>query len=265
MLIIGEVINGSNKAVKEAVMKRNDEFIKELAHRQVQSGADYIDVNVGVGKGDREQEIADMQWAVLAIQEVVDKPLALDTTDPYVLEAGLKVHRGQAMINSVSAESERMDAFFTLAREFGAKAVALPITDKGIPATPREKLGVIEYLINQSLKNRVKPKELYFDPLALPVSVEADSGANVLQTLAMIKEIPEVKTTVGLSNISYGMPVRELLNQSFLLLAMQNLDAVILNPLDKSLRGALVAGAALLGRDRLCMDYIRAYRRGELS
>ena len=265
ILLIGEIINGSNKAVKEAILTRNSPYIKMLALKQAQSGAHYIDVNVGVGKGERQQEISDMKWAVAVIQATVDKPLAIDTTDPYVLEAGLKVHKRQAIINSISAETDRMDAFFTLAREFNTKVIALPITDHGIPATPGEKIGVIEHLLSEAIKNRIAPQDIFFDPLALPVSVDASSGAHVLKTLALIKKIPEVKTAVGLSNISYGMPERELLNYAFLLLAMQHLDAVIMNPLDKSLMRAKLAGAVLLGQDRLCMDFIRAYRRGELS
>ncbi|RQD74172.1 MAG: methyltetrahydrofolate cobalamin methyltransferase [Candidatus Syntrophonatronum acetioxidans] len=263
ILIIGELINASNKSVQKAIINHDEEFVTNLAEKQAASGAHYIDVNVATGKGEQKQEIEDMDWAVKIIQEKVDKPICIDTTDYKVLEAGLKAHKGQAMINSISHEGGRLQEFLDLASEYGAKSIALPITEKGIPSTFEERLEVCEKIIEESVKNNYNKEDLYFDPLVLPISVDTQNGLITMKTLEGIKSM-EAKTTIGLSNLSFGMPERELLNKAFLLIVMQYLDSVIMNPLDQEMKKLIIAGNAVLGRDKMCMNYLRAYRNKEL-
>ncbi len=244
-------------------MNHDEEFFKNLAVKQVESGAHYIDVSVASGKADKNQEIKDMEWAVKIIQEVVDVPLAIDTTDPDILEAGLKHHKGQAMINSISYESlDRLDIFLELAKKYQAKLVALPTTDKGIPPTPEERIEVCMYIIGAAKKHDIKIEDIYFDPLVLPISVDINNVVTAIETLKGIKALsPKTKTTLGLSNVSFGMPNRDVLNQAFLLLALKYLDSAILNPLDEELIGFLTAGETLLGDEKMRSNYLRAFRK----
>lgn len=219
---------------------------------------------MATGKGEQKQEIEDMEWAVKIIQEKVDKPLSIDTTDYKVLESGLKAHKGQAMINSISYEGGRLKEFIELASEYGAKSIALPITEKGIPPTFEERLEACEKIVEEAEKNNYNKENLYFDPLVLPISVDTNNGLITLKTLEGIKSKLEANTTIGLSNLSFGMPKRELLNKAFLLIVMQYLDSVIMNPLDQEMKKLIIAGNAVLGRDKMCMNYLRAYRNKDL-
>jgi len=249
--------------VGKALLNHDENFFKDLAARQVASGAHYIDVSVASGKADKNQEIKNMEWAVKTIQEEVDKPLAIDTTDPDILKAGLKNHKGQAMINSISYESlDRLTAFLELAKEYQAKLVALPTTDKGIPPTAEERVDVCMYIIGEARKYGIDMEDIYFDPLVLPISVDVNNSVTALDTLKKIKSLsPRTRTTLGLSNVSFGMPNRDVLNKSFLLLALKYLDSAILNPLDEGMMSFLTAGGALLGDEKMRADYLRAFRK----
>lgn len=251
--------------MKKALLGHDEDFIRDAAEEQARKGAGYIDVNVATGKGSPGQEKKDMGWAVRLVQEASGKPVAIDTTDPAVLEAGLQAHQGQAMINSITGEKDRLEDFLKLAGRYQSLVIALPISDRGIPPTPEERLEVCHGILEEAQRHQVPPSHLYFDPLVLPVSVETGHGLRSIETLEGIKKIPGVKTTLGLSNISYGMPQRKLLNRAFLALCLRYLDSAILDPLDQPLVALLRAGNTLLGKDKMCMDYLKAYRRGELG
>lgn len=266
MLVIGELINATRKQVRRAVLEHDREYIQKLARRQAERGADYIDVNVSTGSGKQDKEAEDMAWAVQAVQEAADRPVAVDTTSPAVLEAGLAVHHGQALINSISAEKERMEPFLALAVKYKAPLVALAVSDEGIPEDVEGRLAICEGLVKKLEAGGVKRENIYFDPLVFPLGVDHQNAVVTLEALREIKSrVKGVKTTLGLSNVSHGLPARSLLNRSFLALAMQwGLDSAILDPLDRQLMSTVAAVQALLGHDPYCGGFLKAYRRGDL-
>ena len=263
ILIIGELINASIKSVRSAVLNKDPRFLQELAQKQAARGVDYLDVHMATGRGS-QQEAEDMAWAVQVIQEAVGLPLAIDTVDPRVLKAGLQIHRGRALVNSISAELGRLEPFLELAKGFRCQVVALPIREQ-IPATPEERLVVCAELLEKIVTTGLAREDVYFDPLVLPLSVNINHPQITLETLRAIKKM-SAKTLLGLSNVSFGLPRRDLLNATFLVLARQaGLDAAILNPLENNLLAAVKAVEALLGADLHCLNFLRAYRQGKLG
>lgn len=264
-LVIGEKINASRRDVRQALESRDTHYLQDLAKRQADSGADFIDANVGTGKP--EDEAAHMEWLVGILQEVVDRPLAIDTADPEVLEAGLAKHRGLAMVNSITGEQRRLDSFLPLIEKYQASCIALAIDEGGIPETAEQRLAACQMILRQAQERGIDKERIYFDPLVLPLSADPGQGLIALETLRLIKSnIVGAKTISGLSNVSYGLPKRGLVNRVFLSMCLAaGLDSVILDPLDQRLLSVLKAAEALLGRDRYCKKYLRAYREGKLS
>ncbi|MFZ5633006.1 MAG: dihydropteroate synthase [Bacillota bacterium] len=266
ILIVGELINASIKAVRQAVIERDAGFIRDLARRQAAKGVHYLDVCVSTGQGDENIEAKNMAWVVESIQKEVDLPLSIDTTSAVVLREGLEAHRGEAMINSVSAEGERLRPFLEICAGYGGPVVALPVTDKGIPATAEGRLDVCRMIVEKAAEVGVAAERLFFDPLVFPLGVDHKNSLLALETLRGIRQIPGVKSIMGVSNISFGLPRRELFNRTFLVLAArEGLDAVLMNPLDGEMMPSLLAAEALLGRDEMCMRFLKAYRKGLLG
>jgi len=265
MLIIGELINATRKTIREAVIKKDQDFLQDIASKQDEAGAHYIDVNVATGAGKQEKEVEDMQWAVNIIKEVSNKPLAIDTSSPAVLAAGLQVHGPGAMINSISAEEGRLEDFMKLAQEHDCLAIALPIGDKGVPGTVEERLQVSRIILEAAEKADFPADRLYFDPLSMPLGVDDQNGLLTLETIRAMKKDLGVKTALGLTNASHGLPRRELLNRTFLTLALhEGLDAALMNPLEKGVMSSLLAARVCLGQDSYCGGYLRAFRSGRL-
>ncbi len=264
MIVVAELINASGKKVKEAIINRDGDFIADLARRQSEAGADYIDVNVATGSGDASGEAEDMKWALDVIMNAVDKPIAVDTTDPKVLEVGLDMCGEGTFINSVNAEKGRLDSFLELARKYNSPAMALPIKES-IPEDVEGRVEVADEIIKAADQVGVPRENLYFDPLAMPISVDHNNAFTTMEALRRIKEYEGVKSTIGLSNISYGLPKREILNRAFLLLCMQQgLDSAIMNPMQSGIMSIIKAGNVLLGKDPMCGQYLKAYRKGLL-
>ena len=239
MLIIGEKINASIEAVGKAILDRNVEFITELAKAQEAAGADFIDVNAG---GEVSQGKESIKWLVETIQSVTQKPLSIDSDNPEVIKAGIEVYGERDLIvNSVSAEPERLYTVGPLAAERKAKVIALAMGAEGIPDNVEQRLEDCETIMDALTGMGIKEEQVYFDPLVMPVSVGPRNGIVTLQTIEEIKaRFPNSKTVVGLSNISFGLPDRRLLNHSFLMLAFQaGLDAAIMDPLDRKLMSAV--------------------------
>jgi 5-methyltetrahydrofolate--homocysteine methyltransferase len=261
MLIVGELINTSRRAVEKAVRERNRVPIQSLAVRQADAGADYIDVNAGTFV-DREVEL--LPWLVETVQEAVDLPLCLDSPNPKALEAAMAVHRGVPFINSISLEKERCEAMLPLVTAHPCKLVGLCMKRAGMPATAGERIDAADELISVLTGAGMDPADLYLDPLVQPVSVDIRMGRAVLEAISGIKErFPAVHTICGLSNISFGLPERHRINRCFLSLAMQGgLDAAILDPTDHRLAAALRTTALLLGQDEYCSEFIEAYEKG---
>ena len=266
MLIIGEKINASIKSVRTAIMERDVNLLQNLAKSQAESGADYIDVNVSTEKG-RDFDIESMEWAVEKIQEVVDKPLTIDSPDAKTLEAGLRRCQQKAMINSVTAEPGKLENILPLAKEFDSEIIALALGDEGIPPDVEGRLRACQKIAESAQKQGIALEKLYFDPLVLTVSADNSQGLITLEALRGIKsQLPEAKTTLGLSNISFGLPGRSLVNRSFLLMAIYaGLDSAVIDPLDRKLMSVVKAGEMVLGKDNYCVNYLRAYKKGLLE
>ena len=262
MLIIGELINTSRKAVKPAVEQRDVAFIQELAKKQVESGAHYVDVNCGTLVHD---EVETMEWLVRTIQGVVSAPLCIDTPRTEALEAGLAtVKNGQPMVNSITAEKERYAKVLPLVLKYKAKVVALCMDDKGVPESGEQRIAIVRTLIKDLTSAGVPEDDIYLDPLVTPISTGDGCGNDVLDTVRFIrKEYPRVHAVCGLSNVSYGLPNRKILNQVFMIQTMgAGMDAYILDPLDKAMMGFVYASQALLEQDSFCMQYLSAHRKG---
>ena len=265
MLVLGENINATNKSVGEAITHKDEAFLEELARVQAAAGADYIDVNAGTGRTSAEQEIADMEWLVEVVQTATDRPLAIDSDNPQVIEAGLRRYRGQRpIINSVNAETEKLRALGHLAVEHDAWLVALTMGSGGIPSSMEERLDACDRIVEGLSASGVATERILFDPLVLPISVDSSQGIVTLRTLEQVKSrYPEAGTILGLSNISYGLPQRKAVNRAFLLMAAYaGLDAVIMNPLDTSTMGLVKVADMLIGNDPYCRGYLKAHRRG---
>lgn len=262
MLIVGELINTSRKAVGEAVDKKDVQYIQQVALEQVASGADYIDVNCG---NKVFEELTNMEWLVNTIQAVTDKPLCIDSPNPAALEVGLKLCKcAKPMINSISDEGHRFEEVLPLVLKYNAKIVALCMDDKGMPDTAADRMRVTDNLYRKLTEAGVKDDDIYFDPLVKPVSSVGSAGVEVLETIKLIKQnYPQTHFMCGLSNISYGLPERKVLNRLFVAQTMAlGMDGYILNPNDKSMMGVIHAAKALLGQDDYCMGYLKAYRQG---
>ncbi len=261
MIIIGELINTSRKAIAPAVDQRDKTYIQELARKQVEAGANYVDVNAGTKIHDEPEILA---WLVKTVQEAVDVPLCIDSPNPKAIEAALEVHQGQALVNSITGERERYETILPLIVKRRARVVALCMDDTGMPETASQRLAIVNVLARELLDAGIRKEDIFFDPLVKPISVNTNFGMEVLETILQIHQKYEgIHTTCGLSNISYGLPNRKLLNQAFLVLCMANgMDSVILDPLDKTMMSLLIASKALLGRDEYCVEYLTAYREG---
>jgi len=263
MLIIGERINTSRKAIEEAVEKKDAKVIQDEAKVQVEAGAQMLEVNCGT-RINTEPE--DMAWLVKTMQEVVEGPLSIDSPNPKAIEAGLAVHKGRAIVNSITAESERAGVILPLVKKYNSQLVALLMDERGMPKTSEERLTIAKKIMGLVTEYGIKEEDLYLDPLVRPVSTESEQVGEVLKTIRSIRSLGRVKSIVGLSNISFGLPKRSLINRTFLALALEaGLDAAIIDPTDPQMIATLKASNALLGKDEYCLEYIAAHREGKLK
>ena len=266
MIIIGELINGTRKAVAAAIAQRDAESIRDLVNRQEAAGAAFIDCNAGT-PADREPE--DMVWLVRTIQEATALPLAVDTPSAKAAEAGLDAYVGSAtpMLNSVTLEKDRVANILPIAAERKTNLVCLAMDDRGVPCLPGQREDNAKRLIDTCVSAGLPPANLYVDPVVTMQAHDTNSGPSILHAIAAIKEFaPEVHITAGLSNISFGLPNRKLLNRVFLALCMgRGMDSAILDPTDEQLMAVCITAEALLGRDEWCMGYITAGRAGKLG
>jgi cobalamin-dependent methionine synthase I len=263
MIIIGEKINATLAPVKPIILNRDATALLELARGQAKAGANFLDVNVGTGVGSQADEAEGMKWAVETIQAEVELPLCLDSADPAVLEAGLAANSRQpCMINSTSGEPEKLAGIVPLAAKYNTSLVALTMDEAGIPKTVEDRLRAGGKIVAACEKYGVPLKQVLFDSLVLPISTDITYGMVTLKTIAQLKAShPEAKTVLGLSNISYGLPARSRLNVAFLHMAIAfGLEAAIIDPLDQELMAAVTTGEVLVGRDRHCRRYTRAFR-----
>ena len=262
MLIVGELINSSRKDIKPAVESKDAAYIQKIAKEQVEAGAHYVDVNCGT-QVFNEPEV--MEWLVKTVQEAVDAPLCIDSPNEKALEVGLALTKTKKpMVNSITAEKERFEIILPLVQKYNAKVVALCMDDSGMPETAEDRIAIVDKLVKDLTSNGVVEDDIYLDPLVKPVSTGDKAGVEVLETVRYIREkYPNVHAICGLSNISYGLPNRKILNHTFMVQTMtMGMDAYILNPLDKKMMGLIYSSLATLGRDPFCGNYLTAFRKG---
>lgn len=264
LFIVGERINTSRKPIDKAVRARDVAYLQREAVEQVKAGAQMVDVNAGTFL---EEEPEVLTWLVRTVQEAVDAPLCIDSPNPAAIRAALQEHRGQALINSITGEKARFDELLPIVKDHGCSVVALCLDDAGMPSTAQQAVDKGSRLVDALLEAGIPDASILVDPLVRPVSTDPAAGVAVLQTIRAIEEkYPGVGTICGLSNVSFGLPLRRLLNQTFLIACLAaGLDAAIMDPLDDRLMALLRAAEALLGRDEYCTGYIRAYREGKLG
>ena len=261
MQIIGEKINGTCKRVAQAIAERDVAFIHDLAQRQADAGAAWLDVNAGTHPS---READDLVWLIENIQVVTETPLCLDSVNPAALRAAIKAVNKTPMINSISGEPDRLKGILPIAVANNCPVIVLAMDGKGIPRTIEDRVAVIRRVVAEARRQGLPDNNLYVDPLAMTISTDTDSANIALGTLRAIRaEFPQAHLTCGLSNISFGLPARSYINRVFVTLAMQaGLDSAILDPLDQEMKAAILTTELVLGRDRHCLNYTRAFRAG---
>ncbi|MDP4118648.1 MAG: homocysteine S-methyltransferase family protein [Bacillota bacterium] len=253
-LIIGERINPTGKkAFKEALRNHDIGYILNEGITQQDSGAHVLDVNVGLPEID---EPAMMKEAVCELQSITDLPLQIDTSDYFAMENALRIYNGKSMINSVSGKQESMDAVFPLAAKYGGVIVALTLDEKGIPENAAGRFEIAEKICREAARYGILKKDLVIDPLAMAVSSDPKSADVTLEALRMLTNAG-YRTSLGVSNISFGLPVREYINSTFFTMALENgLSAAIMNPKSAAMLSVWHSFRALKGLDKACSDYI---------
>jgi 5-methyltetrahydrofolate--homocysteine methyltransferase len=259
--IVGERINTTLKNVKQAVEKRDAAYIQDDVKKQEAAGVTYIDVNAGARFG---KELPDMEWLLDVIQEVVSVPLALDSPNPEVLEMALGKVKQRPLINSISLESDRFDRMMSFLKGKDCRITALCMDDTGMPSSVDDVFKRARRLVEELEGIGFAREDIFVDPLIQPVSVNTQNGKMALMAVQRIMtEIPGVHTIGGLSNVSFGMPQRKIINRNFLTLLMgQGFDAAILDPLDTALMAVLSTVEMLLGDDEYCLNYLSRVREG---
>ncbi len=255
---IGERINPTGKKLLSAELKEgNVSIIRDEAKRQAYAGADILDVNVGAPGVD---EIKMMERGVFTVQDAVNLPLMLDSNNPSVLEAGLKVSDGKVIINSVNGEEKSLKTILPLAKRYGAAVLGLALDEKGIPKTARGRFKIADRILKRAIKIGIPKEDVLIDCLTLTVSAEPTQALETLKALKIIKDKLGLSTILGVSNVSFGLPSRPIINSAFLTMALESgLDASIINPMDSRMMEAFDASAVLIGKDIRADRYIKRY------
>ncbi|MBI5124045.1 MAG: dihydropteroate synthase [Candidatus Omnitrophica bacterium] len=261
MIIIGELINGMYKDVGKAIVNKETDIIQHLAIDQVKKGASVLDVNTGpYSKNPKD----DMKWLVESIQAVADVSISLDSTKADVIEEGLKLVKKRAIINSTSADEEKMALVFGLAKRYNAQVIGLTMDKSGVPNSKEKRLELAATIVAKAMEYGMNTDDLYLDPIVLPVNVAQNQGIEVLESIREFRLLcdPAPNTTVGLSNVSQGTKARSLINRTFLTMAIANgLTSAILDPLDKELMDALITAELILNKSIYCDSFLDAYRK----
>lgn len=256
--LIGERINPTGKKKLSAALLEGDlDLVRSLAVSQVEAGADILDVNVGAAGVD---EVTLLPRAVQAVMEVVDAPLCIDSDDPAALTAALKVYKGKPIINSVNGQDERLEVILPLVKEHGAAVIGLCMDDEGIPKDADRRVAIARKIIEHAEAMGIPRGDVIIDSLALTVGAESDAALITLETVRRVRDEFGVNQTLGASNVSYGLPDRDVVNWAFLALVI---GAGVTCPVVhvKRVRPAILAADLLLARDNYAMRYIKAYRK----
>ncbi len=254
-VLIGERLNPTGKKLmKEALRSGNRDYILSEAIGQSDRGAHILDVNVGLPDID---EIAVLKDSVESIQAVCDLPLQIDTSDPAAMENALRVYNGKALINSVNGKEESMEKLFPLAKKYGGVLIALTLDESGIPDTAEGRLNIAGKIISRAAEYGISKKDIVFDPLCMAVSADKNAAEVTLRSLRLIEEATGCRTSLGVSNVSFGLPDRDPVNCAFFAAALENgLSAAIMNPYSDGMMRTYLSYRVLHGLDENCADYI---------
>ncbi|XOQ47792.1 MAG: Methionine synthase [Eubacteriales bacterium] len=257
-VLIGERINPTGKPKLKQALRDNDmDYLLREGIAQQQKGAHILDVNVGLPEID---ERALLPRAVSEIQSVVDLPLQIDTSDPAAMEAAMRIYNGKPLINSVNGKKESMEAVFPLVKKYGGVVIALTLDENGIPETAEGRYEIAERIVKTAAQYGIPSTDIIVDTLVMTISAGQENAAVTLEALRLVRERLGVFTSLGVSNISFGLPHREHINAAFFLMALHNgLDAAIVNPGSEEMMNAYFAYCALSGKDEKCMAYIDRY------
>lgn len=264
MLIIAERINASRKQIAQAIAAGDRDFIQGEAKGQSQAGSHYIDVNAGTFVGEEAEKL---KWIVEAVQEVTELPLSIDSPDPEVIRAILPLTKKTPIINSITLEPSRIEGILPLVVEHKTKIIALCQAEQAMAETTEDKVRLAGRLVEKLTGAGIPLDDIYIDPLVYPLSTNPQSAGATLEAIREImKKFPGVHTVCGLTNVSYGLPARKLINRAFLAAAItMGLDSAIIDPTDRQLYAMLKAATLVVGKDDFCMDYICAFREGRVE
>ena len=254
-LIIGERLNPTGKKlIKQALLDKNSDYLLKEGRSQQEAGADILDVNCGMPGIDEREMLTD---TVYKLQAVCDLPLQIDTSDFSAMESALRIYNGKPVINSVNGKQEVMENVFPLAKKYGGVIVALTLDESGIPETPEGRLEIALRILETAKEYGIGKKDIIFDPLTLTVGTDSTAAQVTLESVRLITEKTGCNTVLGVSNVSFGLPGRGVINSAFFILAMQcGLSSAIINPLSPEMMGAYRSYLALRGIDKSCLDYI---------
>lgn len=259
-VIIGEKLNPTGlKKLGQALVEQNFDYVKQLAQRQVAWGADLLDVNVGHPQID---EISIMPKVVETVMSAVEVPLCIDSNDPKILEAGLRIASGKPLVNSVNGEEKQLVSVLPIVKARGAAVIGLTIADQGIPSTAEERLAAAGKIIERATKIGIPIEDIIIDPLAMTVGHDSNAALVTLQTIELVKKEFGVNISLGASNVSFGLPDRHSVNSIFLALAIQvGVTCAITDPI--KLGSTIRAADLLLGKDENSIRYLRYFRATE--
>ena len=258
MIVIAEKLNGSIPSCAKAIAERDEEYIRTYAKKQADAGATYIDVCASV----KENELETMKWMIDLVQEVTDTPIAVDSPDAQVCVDSLAFCKKPGLLNSVSGEGNKIETVFPVIKDTKWDCMALLCDDTGIPRTAAKRIEVLDRIMAQATEYGIDHSRMHIDPLIEMLCTSEDGIAMVVEVMNYIKKnYPTTHISGAVSNISFNLPARKLVNQAFTVLAINaGMDSGVLDPLNRDLMGVIFATEALLGQDDFCMEYITAYR-----
>jgi 5-methyltetrahydrofolate--homocysteine methyltransferase len=264
MIIIGEKINGSIPSMAKAIAEKNEAHIRDLAKKQADAGATFIDVCASVPE---DIELETLKWMIGLVQDVTDVPISIDSPSANICAAAIPFCKKPGLVNSVSMEGDKTDVVFPLIADSGWQCVALLSDDTGIPKSAQKRLEVFDALMKKADQYQIAPSRLHVDPLVEMLCTSEDGIAKVVETMTKIKaRYPDIHLTGGASNISFNLPARKFVNRAFIILSMSaGMDSAIIDPLNGDMIGLIYATEALLGMDDYCFEYINAFRKGRFD
>ncbi|MFO7773267.1 MAG: dihydropteroate synthase [Dehalococcoidia bacterium] len=259
MLVIGELINSARERVGEAIQNKDEVAIRHLARIQVGGGAHILDVNTETSM---QRESEDMKWVISLIHdEVGEVRLSIDSSNPYAMAAGLALCKSRAVMNSITNEKGK-SALIELAAQYDADIIGLAMGEHGMPKTVDDRLAEARALLEKCRRVGIVPDRVYIDAVYMSVGTSPEQGAQALEAVRRVKNELGVKTVAAVSNVSFGLPNRRLLNRTYLSMLLEaGLDAAIMNPTDTAMMETIYASRALLGIDKYCGEYIKYWRK----